>query len=239
MMILTLYRLFNQEAFSDITVKFGNHERKCHKVILCAKSDYFTQLLGPGKEFAEANRSAVELKGDDEDAIEAMLRWLYTFDYEARGATASLDFHINVAVVANKYLLRDLEQEASLRFARALTGISYGEFILLMKRMYYAVEAYPQSLVAAVDQRRDIYLAGLLKQEGFREMLLKDSTLSLTVINKLSPFAELEKKWWARCSCGCQSIRTHVIPGKEYRCSNLKCNLALPPEAHQPCYVKK
>ena len=56
-------RFFDQEAFSDITVIFGTRERKCHKMILCSKSEYFNDFCGPGKGFSEAQQSVVKMDG--------------------------------------------------------------------------------------------------------------------------------------------------------------------------------
>jgi hypothetical protein len=43
---------FRQDALSDVTLKFGDKEMKCHKVILCARSEYFKKLCGPDSKFA-------------------------------------------------------------------------------------------------------------------------------------------------------------------------------------------
>ena len=67
---LTDGSFFDQEAFSDITIKFGTRERKCHRMILCSKSEYFKEMRGPGKAFAEAQQSVIELKDDvNEEAV--------------------------------------------------------------------------------------------------------------------------------------------------------------------------
>ena len=36
---------FNAEKWSDITLKFGDKEIKCHKMILASQSPYFETLL--------------------------------------------------------------------------------------------------------------------------------------------------------------------------------------------------
>lgn len=42
---------FNQDAFSDITIRFSGEEIKAHKIILCSKSKYFMRAFGPGSRF--------------------------------------------------------------------------------------------------------------------------------------------------------------------------------------------
>jgi hypothetical protein len=82
--------LFNEDAFSDVTVRFSNREIKCHKVILCTASDYFKALCGPASKFSEKELTIIDLHDDDPDAIEAVLRYLYNFSYaDIKGRSAA------------------------------------------------------------------------------------------------------------------------------------------------------
>lgn len=60
----------------------------------------------------------MEFKGDDPDAIEAMLRYLYTLDYvpnasqDARGNQPTWNDHLNVVIIADKYGFVELKYEA-------------------------------------------------------------------------------------------------------------------------------
>jgi len=47
----------DRSDFSDITIKFSNREIKCHRVILCARSEYFKEMIGSGICFAVSNKS--------------------------------------------------------------------------------------------------------------------------------------------------------------------------------------
>lgn len=47
---------FNKNAYSDITISFGDRQFKAHKFILCSQSDYFKKLCGPNTGFAEGNQ---------------------------------------------------------------------------------------------------------------------------------------------------------------------------------------
>lgn len=48
-------RLFDQDAYSDLTIKFGTADAprsiRAHKMIMCEASDYFYKLCGPGSRF--------------------------------------------------------------------------------------------------------------------------------------------------------------------------------------------
>ena len=79
--LLISYQLLRPGRFSDVTIKFGDDEVKCHKIILCATSEYFRALCGPDCQFAEANQRVIELKDDpDPDVIRGLLQYMYTWD---------------------------------------------------------------------------------------------------------------------------------------------------------------
>ncbi|KAK3699715.1 hypothetical protein LTR37_016320 [Vermiconidia calcicola] len=106
---------FDQAAFSDVTIKFGNNrEIKCHKLILCNVSEYFKGMLA-GK-FAESERKTIELHDDDPDAVEAMLRYIYSFEYAdttgERASWTAVALHLNVYAVAKKYQMPTLSTKA-------------------------------------------------------------------------------------------------------------------------------
>ena len=113
--MLTCDRLFNIPEFSDVTIKAGAREIRCHKIILCNKSEYFKSMCGPDSKFKEKNEQLIELVGDDERAAEALLRHLYNFTY-AETEKAIGDFttetHMHVVAAAQKYMLPALETSA-------------------------------------------------------------------------------------------------------------------------------
>jgi hypothetical protein len=80
-------------------------------MILSSASEYFERLFDSG--FSESSQSVIELQDDEPEAVVAMLRFLYTFDYVDKKANLpSLDFHFEVCKTAKKYLLPKLEEKA-------------------------------------------------------------------------------------------------------------------------------
>jgi hypothetical protein len=49
---IDMSEFFRQDALSDVTLHFSGREMKCHKIILCARSEYFRKLCGPESGFA-------------------------------------------------------------------------------------------------------------------------------------------------------------------------------------------
>ncbi|GAB1736337.1 hypothetical protein NU219Hw_g7002t1 [Hortaea werneckii] len=239
---------FDQEAFSDVTVRFGTNERKCHKLILCAKSDYFKELLGPEKQFVEAQQPTVELKDDDNAAVEAMLRWLYTFDYEKTRTAeheSTYDFHLSVVVVADKYLLHGLRDEALRRFSDMLQTISADKLVNFFREFSWS-DDYPQQVLDVADNIWHLRLHSLLDHEKFRSILENNVELAMCVIEQLREEvkkdngAGLVEKRWTRCECKRQELGEKLKPGETYICSQFKCKRSIPASSpmHKQVWVK-
>ena len=41
------HRFFDHITFSDVLLRFGSHELRCHKIILSSQSEYFRKLFDP------------------------------------------------------------------------------------------------------------------------------------------------------------------------------------------------
>ncbi|OTA32009.1 hypothetical protein BTJ68_07322 [Hortaea werneckii EXF-2000] len=239
---------FDQEAFSDVTLRFGSNERRCHKLILCAKSDYFKDLLSPEKRFAEAHQPIVELKDDDCAAVEAMLRWLYTFDYESScpsGHELAPDGHLRVVVVADKYMLDGLRDEALRRLGKILETISVDELVEILPNLGPGSH-YPKQVVELASNIRRLRLHSLLEKENFRSLLQNDTELAMCVINELRAEvkrdvgAGLVEKRWTRCECKRQELGEKLKPGETYTCTQFKCKRSIPASSplHKPVWLK-
>ena len=103
-------RLFDQEALSDVTVKFGGRSVKCHKLVLSHASDHLKALC----QTSEQSDNTIELYNDDPEAIEAMLKYIYNFKYTGlipNTERTKWSFHLKVFDVALKYKARRLREK--------------------------------------------------------------------------------------------------------------------------------
>ncbi|KAK4164670.1 BTB/POZ protein [Cladorrhinum sp. PSN259] len=69
-------QLFEKGDFSDVTVKCGDREWKLHRNILCTRSIWFNKCLN-GR-FQEAQTGIVNVQDFDPEALNWVLRFLYT-----------------------------------------------------------------------------------------------------------------------------------------------------------------
>ncbi|KAK4900224.1 hypothetical protein LTR27_002448 [Elasticomyces elasticus] len=125
-----------------------------------------------------ARTQEIEPKDDDAEGVEAMLRWLYTFDYEdhfqqrkiveGNGETDyaheevetknTLDLHLSVCVVADKYELLDLHNEAVTRFRKELANTNENEVSRIFGQVREEGSTYAQAIIDFVNVVRDIRL---------------------------------------------------------------------------------
>ncbi|KJY02384.1 hypothetical protein TI39_contig55g00007 [Zymoseptoria brevis] len=203
---------FNQDALSDVTIKFSGKEIKCHKLILSARSEYFTKMLDPKGGFVEASASVIELKEDDPAALEALLRYIYTFKYiddEEKRANDWI-FHLNYSIVARKY---GFEKESLAAFVVFETIV---KAITIPEALYDVITTLPQfedlvpevSLVKTADKLIEANLQPLLELEEFRLHIHANEEILWRLMVKVVPrrFAAPE-----------------VVPVNVYRCQTRRC----------------
>lgn len=106
---------FDRAAHSDVTVSFGDRQFKCHRTILAAASDVFDKMLDPTSGWKESTQAVVTLNCAEPDALEAMLRYIYSFEYtdiNAKLEQSTPQYHLGVYLVAHQYGISKLQSKA-------------------------------------------------------------------------------------------------------------------------------
>ena len=70
-------KLFQNEAFNDVTIVLNNGELKANKVILCATSKFFYEAFHVKSDSKALSTSSVKVNATKE-AMEMVLKYLYT-----------------------------------------------------------------------------------------------------------------------------------------------------------------
>ncbi|KAF5616481.1 speckle-type poz [Fusarium sp. NRRL 25303] len=83
-LLLCLKQLFEDGAYSDLTIACGDDYHKVHKAIICPRSKFFASACNIP--FQEGQSGVVHLPEDDPFAIKAMLYYLYHLDYPLMAA---------------------------------------------------------------------------------------------------------------------------------------------------------
>ncbi|KAM3416654.1 hypothetical protein BST61_g8245 [Cercospora zeina] len=142
--------LFSNSKFSDLTIECEGRKWAVHRAIICAQNEYFMKLCdGP---FLEAGKKHVVLKEDSPDAVNALLRFFYKGNYEAKTSananSTALDQHVSVYVIADKYGVSRLTELATEKFKNSIKADS-ADFARIAE-LLWSTDEKPEALKAVV-----------------------------------------------------------------------------------------
>ncbi|KAH9826120.1 Broad-Complex, Tramtrack and Bric a brac [Teratosphaeria destructans] len=182
---------YQDKEYSDVILKYSDRTFHAHKFIICRASEYFKKLCGPGSAFAESEAKVIELKDDTVDALDAVLRYIYTGKYcsEEDGEEyqkRSWEFNIDVSITANKYMIDTLSKiawEECKSLINRLTDVQE-VFDALEKMPEY--EGYDASFSEIAANLREKHLKSLLKLPAFRAQMETNTEDMWKMIERLS-----------------------------------------------------
>jgi speckle-type POZ protein len=95
--------LYDNEDFSDVILAVGESKIHAHKLVLLARSQYFTTMFH--SDFKESKEKVVEIK-EDEELFKQMIQIFYTNDV----SKVAFEMALELIVLARKYLVEELVQ---------------------------------------------------------------------------------------------------------------------------------
>lgn len=166
-------------------VKSGELSIPCHTIILVAKSEYFRGMLdGQFKEAKDLSQSRIiELKDDVPEAVEAMIYYIYSFEYvNPEAPQPPMDFHFKVLQTAAKYLLPSLAEKAYMNLADELKrreedSVGQGNAKGILDLMEFYAD-YTEHLSGATAEGRRLvreHRSLLFSDRGFRLAFVDDA----------------------------------------------------------------
>lgn len=123
--------VLDNPSHSDITFIVGDErlELHCHKVVLSARSDYFSAMLKPGG-MKESKKEVLEIDGHSSATFRRMIEFVYTNTVRELSTIDSTDL-IALLMLANEYLLDDLRSLCERHAAGSLDKNNIGSLIML------------------------------------------------------------------------------------------------------------
>src|SRR5436189_3099842 len=117
----------------------------------------------------EAADGVIELKGDDVRVVEAMLQFMYTFEYGSTGNEISpMLFHVRVYSIAEKYGISALKLEAKDKFSKvAVTCWDMDDFPDVASEIYSSTPPEDRGLRDIVTGVAHAHIVKLLKKDDF------------------------------------------------------------------------
>ncbi|CAK1360790.1 unnamed protein product [Cercospora beticola] len=183
-MSLSTSDLYDNPAYSDITISFSGRSVHCHKLILCTKSEYFRMLCGSESAFSESSRKVIELKEDDPDAVEHVLRYLYSGNHHT-DQDSNWKLQLQIANAAQKYLVTDLAKAATEKFTKGATATSRTEDVF-ETIMHIRQNTLLPNVIQQAQDLESTFLRDLLRLPAFRELVEKDRTLVWKYLDRLN-----------------------------------------------------
>ncbi|RGP69558.1 n-carbamoyl-l-amino acid hydrolase [Fusarium sporotrichioides] len=117
--LTSLLRHHNTGDLSDAVITCEDQVFKIHRVVLSAHSKYFARALNG--EWKETTDRKIEIKDFDPIVVEAMLHFIYSFDYVDACDSSSMVFNAQVYQIADKYDIPALKTYSKNKFASAIT----------------------------------------------------------------------------------------------------------------------
>ncbi|KAH8728537.1 BTB/POZ domain-containing protein [Phaeosphaeriaceae sp. PMI808] len=204
-LIRNLPSFFDSEGLSDGVIKCGKREFRIHRLVLCAQSSYFTKVFTG--DFKESN-GCLTLNDDDISAVEAMLEFMYSFDYDSSGRAENtcspMVFNVKVYSIAEKYDIPALKAKAKQKFETAVeTCWEMDDFPDAVKEVYHSIPDNNQELQEVVADIACRNIKQLLFKDKFCDVLKETGGFASSLVHRL----------------GVDRVKTYLCPhcGKKWK----------------------
>lgn len=151
--------LFESSQFADVTLSCQGREYKCHKALLCARSQVFAAMFEHDMEESKHNR--VDITDVDPDVMGDMLRFVYT------GKASQLEtMAADLLAAADKYALERLKVMCEEALCNGLTVENVSE-VLILADLHSAEQLKAQ----AIDFINTRHVTDVMETPGWKQMV--------------------------------------------------------------------
>ncbi|KAI9932487.1 hypothetical protein ASPWEDRAFT_166141 [Aspergillus wentii DTO 134E9] len=170
----THFWFFNTSQFSDLVVQTTEQDFKVHKLVICGQSEYFSLMYS--KEWKETAENKIVLKEDDPHAVEAMIHFMYGFDYDSSGNNARrvspMLFNAKVYQIADKYSIPALKDISKEKFEHAVQKCwEMDDFPHAIVEVYANSPSTDKGLRSIVTEISKMQIQKLIQKEDFQNVL--------------------------------------------------------------------
>ncbi|KAF2220518.1 BTB/POZ protein [Elsinoe ampelina] len=116
-------KYFKNQSFSDVTIILQGRKIPAHRVVLAAESSFFDKLFTGS--FKDSSASELSLEHDDPDAMEELIRFMYTQNsdgIDTHFGSFAIDKLCKLITVADKYGVARLRNVALRELLNILRG---------------------------------------------------------------------------------------------------------------------
>ncbi|KAF5649338.1 kelch 8 [Fusarium sp. NRRL 52700] len=185
----SLQGYYNNKCLSDVVIRCNGQEFAVHGLVLFCHSDYFKkQLTGPWK---ESDDRIIDIKDFDSNIVEAMLRFIYSFDYNVPPDTPALVFHAKVYQIGDKYRIETLKQHSLDNFKSVIkeaeaTAEYASDLADAITTVYTTTPSEDRGLRDIVMESSCKVLDELMSNEAFQEGLEMNGDFSADLLRRIT-----------------------------------------------------
>ena len=177
----------------------------------------------------ESTTGRIELEEDDVTAVEAMLRFMYHFDYSNIHGASTMVFNAQVYGLADKYAIPALKSHACETFRAAIvSGWATEDIPSAVAEVYNSTPESDRGLRDQIVEVANANIGKLLETWSFRDMLKETPCFALDMAVSLSGSNENrhQKLESYKCpSCG-TIMHGNFADGNYYYCVNCAARYA-------------
>ncbi|KAF5974689.1 kelch 8 [Fusarium coicis] len=184
----SLQGYYNNKCLSDVVIRCDGQEFSVHSLVLFCHSDYFKrQLTGPWK---ESEDKTIEIKDFDVNVVEAMLRFVYFFDYDVPPNTRTMIFHAQVYQIGDKYGIEPLKKQALNKFRHVINEAEVDDGFAsnladTISIVYNTTPSGDRGLRDIVVQSSCTHFEYLISETSFKEALGMNGDFSADLVSLL------------------------------------------------------
>ncbi|KAL2864416.1 BTB/POZ protein [Aspergillus lucknowensis] len=171
---VSIQRYFHASTFSDLTIVTRDQKFEVHKLIICGQSEYFSRLFNHN--WKEVTENVIQLEDDDPRAIEAIIHFMYGFNYDSSGSdqgqTSPMLFNVNVYQIGDKYGVPKLKEQAKEKFMVAIKACwEMDDFPVTITSTYSTTTPTDRGLRDLIISTCLEHLNKLLENDDFKQVL--------------------------------------------------------------------
>ncbi|SCN83468.1 uncharacterized protein FFB20_07009 [Fusarium fujikuroi] len=185
----SLQEYYNNKCLSDVVIRCEGQELAAHSLVLFCHSDYFKrQLTGPWKERKE---KIIEITDFDKDVVEAMLRFVYSFNYDVPPNMPPMIFHAKVYQIGYKYGIETLKKLSLNSFRHVVENAEVtteytSDLADAITTVYTTTPPGDRGLRDIVMNRSYWKLHQLMGEESFKESLSMNGDFSADLLKVIT-----------------------------------------------------
>ena len=187
--------LLKSAKYSDLTITTQTRSFKVHKTIICSQSKVLAAMSDAG--FKESSTANLLLEHDDPAAVECMIKFLYSGDYDddTTDINSCLMSHVRVYALAEKYDIEGLKCLAAVKVDDIADGDMCKDFHAIVAAVFETTPSSDRGLRDVVSRICANHIDAILVDKNWKETLASNGEIGLAMftLSRQKSVAEVDR----------------------------------------------